>query len=531
MYKKKYKLILLVFLLLIILGLSIYIYIFNFNYLFQEKYYNVKEREKVINNIKNTHIYKSNLFDNIEINNQYTYYNELEQTYYFYFDTKNFNKVNNFDIKILTNDDRSSNYIVNSSNYNKKKKIKVTYDDKIKVLIYNDKYYSEIAIKFINIPIINISYNSQMEINNTYQSCNISLYSKDEETNKNSLFISDSNIRIRGGSSIHYPKKSYRLSLTKNNEKNRVSLLGMRTDEDWILDNLYSEKSLIRSKLAFDLWNQINSDGETIIDNDINTRYVVVYLNNEYHGLYLLKEPVDKKTLKLNDYGSGNSGILIKGVIYTDFVYPTSEINSLLYGPYELKYPTDNINYYWKQILDKMRPYFIDNKIDDEVIENTFYIKNYMDYKIFVYLVKAVDNYSNKNIYLSLQNLNKDTKLIYTPWDLDMSFGLTWTGLQPTFLGEIYDQYDNELYLFNDNTPKLNKQIKERYLELRKDILSDENINNMINSYYNDLIIGEGQKNNNKWINADFETEVEKVRDFFFKRIKCFDDYVGDYDV
>ena len=114
MYKKKYKLILLILLLLIILGLSIYIYIFNFNYLFQEKYYNINKRDKVIENIKNTHKYNPNLFDNIEINNQYTYYNEVEETYYFYFDTDDFNKVKRFDIKILTNDNTSSNYIINS---------------------------------------------------------------------------------------------------------------------------------------------------------------------------------------------------------------------------------------------------------------------------------------------------------------------------------------------------------------------------------------------------------------------------------
>ena len=62
-------------------------------------------------------------------------------------------------------------------------------------------------------------------------------------------------------------------------------------------------------------------------------------------------------------------------------------------------------------------------------------------------------------------------------------------------------------------------------------LLKNKTINNMIDNYYNDLIIGEGQKNNNKWINADFKTEVEKVREFFFKRIECFDEYVGDYDV
>lgn len=528
-YKNKYKILLLIFLIAIIIVISIYIIHSNFIYISQEKYYKISDRKEIIDIIKKNHNNDKIPF-NIKINNQSAYYNELENTYYYYYDTESFNKEEKFNLKIITdnNSNKNINFIINSNNYKKKRRIKVTYDDDINVLVYNNKSYDEFKIKFINLPLLNITYEQDVEINTTPQSSTITLYSNDVNTKKNNIITSNSLIRTRGGISILYPKKSYRLSLIKNDNKNKISLLGMRTDEDWILDSLYSEQSFIRSKLSYDLWNQINSTGTTVINNDINTEYVVVYMNNEYLGLYLLKEPVDKKTLNLN-----NDSILIKGITYTDFVYPATEITEPYYGPYELKLPNNITNYdfYWRKILDKMKPYFIDNEINDSVIENSFNPNNYIDYKIFVYLIKAVDNYSHKNLYLSLENLDEDTKLIFTPWDLDMTYGLIWTGKLPTYLEEIYDQYDNELYLFNENTPKLNIKIKDRYLELRKTVLSNENINKLIDNYKKDLEIGEASRNHDKWINASLDEEVEKVRDFFFKRIEVFDKYVGDYDV
>ena len=69
----------------------------------------------------------------------------------------------------------------------------------------------------------------------------------------------------------------------------------MEADEDWILDSLYADSSKIRNKLSFDLWNQMNSYAPNKYDNDLEMDYVDVYINNEYHGMYMLKEFFDRK--------------------------------------------------------------------------------------------------------------------------------------------------------------------------------------------------------------------------------------------
>ena len=66
-------------------------------------------------------------------------------------------------------------------------------------------------------------------------------------------------IEIRGSSSKMFPKKSYGIE-TKSSDWSEdidVDLGGFPEEEDWILYGPYTDKSLIRNKLTFDLSNSI----------------------------------------------------------------------------------------------------------------------------------------------------------------------------------------------------------------------------------------------------------------------------------
>ena len=62
-------------------------------------------------------------------------------------------------------------------------------------------------------------------------------------------------IEIRGSSSTMFDKKNYALELwtTTPNEDTAFSILGMPKESDWILHGPYSDKSLIRNYLAYNL--------------------------------------------------------------------------------------------------------------------------------------------------------------------------------------------------------------------------------------------------------------------------------------
>ena len=101
-------------------------------------------------------------------------------------------------------------------------------------------------------------------------------------------------IKIRGRLNARMPKKGYRLELN-----DQVSLLGMRKDDDWLLFAMFMDLTDMRIKLAFDLWRSLLSTNPTAILPE--SEYVILYINGEFQGLYLLAEKNDRRLFGLED--------------------------------------------------------------------------------------------------------------------------------------------------------------------------------------------------------------------------------------
>jgi hypothetical protein len=102
-------------------------------------------------------------------------------------------------------------------------------------------------------------------------------------------------IEIRGSSSQVLPKKQYGLTTLKadNISNNNVSLLGMPEDNDWILNGLGFEPSLIRDYLNYNLSRMIGEYAS-------RTVYCEVVINGSYNGLYLLEEKIKQGSERVN---------------------------------------------------------------------------------------------------------------------------------------------------------------------------------------------------------------------------------------
>lgn len=96
-------------------------------------------------------------------------------------------------------------------------------------------------------------------------------------------------IERRGQSSNDiFPKLQYALETREEDRSNRnVGLLGLPSENDWILNGPYSDKSLMRNALAYDL---ARATGQYAP----RTRFVEVLLNNNYIGVYLLIERIKR---------------------------------------------------------------------------------------------------------------------------------------------------------------------------------------------------------------------------------------------
>lgn len=95
------------------------------------------------------------------------------------------------------------------------------------------------------------------------------------------------NIEVRGSSSQSTPKKQYGFStkMADGITKNNVSLLGLPAENDWILNGLVFDQSLMRNYLCFNLSRKIGEYAS-------RTVYCEVVLNGSYIGLYMLLEKI-----------------------------------------------------------------------------------------------------------------------------------------------------------------------------------------------------------------------------------------------
>ena len=107
-------------------------------------------------------------------------------------------------------------------------------------------------------------------------------------------------IEIRGSSSQAFPKKSYGFETWDDSGQDMdASILAFPEEEDWILYAPFSDKSLIRNVLIYDLSRDMNQYAS-------RTKFVELNLNGRYQGVYVFMEKLkrDKERIdisKLNE--------------------------------------------------------------------------------------------------------------------------------------------------------------------------------------------------------------------------------------
>lgn len=94
-------------------------------------------------------------------------------------------------------------------------------------------------------------------------------------------------IEIRGSSSQATDKKGYGLTtlLPDNLTNNNIALLGMPKENDWILNGLAFDPSLIRDYLSYNLSQQMGNYAP-------RTQFCELIINGDYRGLYVLQEKI-----------------------------------------------------------------------------------------------------------------------------------------------------------------------------------------------------------------------------------------------
>jgi hypothetical protein len=335
-------------------------------------------------------------------------------------------------------------------------------------------------------------------------------------------YASRGGIEIRGAGAQRYDKKSYSFKLQDKTtgEDVEAKLLGLRSDQSWILDAMWLDCAKMRNRVCFDLWNDFHSvyylDKEPKAISGTHGYPVEMFLDGQYHGLYILSDKVDRKQLKLKKTG----GYLYKANDWTNetkmqSIGGTYSNSSLTWRGYETSYPDEIGSIEFKYLYDLVQ-YFATATVPDfeSTFESHIDINSLIDYFIFINLICAYDN-TARNVLWAVYDVNASTipKFQILPWDLDGTLGRTWDSrkIDP----ERASGFDNGLTLrenssakyfkpfqriMNDNPKKIKTLIYNRLLAAKDGALSPDNMAKKVD-YYNREIVKSGALNRDyqKW--------------------------------
>ena len=377
-------------------------------------------------------------------------------------------------------------------------------------------------------------------------------------------------IEIRGESSQFFDKKSYGFE-TWDSQYNDldVALIGFPEEEDWILYGPFSDKSLIRNKLIYELSNRMGRY-------TTKTEFVELTINYEYKGLYIFMEKLKRDKNRIDISKLENTDIdeeLISGgyIIkidksdmedgsYTDYnsfqsqfdVFGNENGDIRINFNYEYPKPGEihaNQKNYIKNYFYEFESSLASNNFKDPINGFRKYIDedSFIDFFILNELSNNVDGY-RLSTYLQK---DRNEKLVIGPiWDFNLSFG------NADYCGG--ERYDVWCFKFNErclgdywNVPfwwnrlledeKFVDKLKGRWNQLRLNILSDNNILTLIEEQYSflnnetDII----NRNFNKWkifgiyiwpnsfIGNNYYEEIDFLKNWIKERTKWLDESIN----
>lgn len=313
-----------------------------------------------------------------------------------------------------------------------------------------------------------------------------------------STFIHQAGIKVRGNTATSFAKKSYAVEFCDSaGEEVDISLFGMRSDGDWILDAMYIDHARMRNRLCTDIWNTYNRIPHLIEEpkalNGTRGIFVEVFLNGKYNGLYCLTERIDRKQLKLKKYKEACRGVSYKAITWNNLMgwcsyNPEASKETLVWNGFEAEYPDVVEQMCWdylQKFLEFISPDYTSDEQFVSEVESYVHLDNVIDYTLLVNAVYAIDNIA-KNVYLNIYNVENDQRIFFTPWDLDATFGRTYEGSvinSYAFTGSV--PFANVLIarLWENDACNFRSRIKERWNELKNTTLSVDSVAERIRSY------------------------------------------------
>ncbi|MBP3646104.1 MAG: CotH kinase family protein [Clostridia bacterium] len=402
----------------------------------------------------------------------------------------------------------------------------------IDLLIYTDEEYALFELKCTTLPILDIERNA--ETITARHNTRLRLFDNRKEA-VNHLFTTDAVIWVRGNHSTTFPKKGYRLSLFTESvggsrRKHHVPLLGLRSDEDWILNAMYNDEEKIREVLSTNLWHDsCAGNNQWSVQNGVQYRYVEVFFDREYRGVYALGSPVDAKQMaigaeepyykKLDPYLSETAIDFAASGVVEGYEY---------LGPDLLHPDWEPLRRYYRTVLDE--------NASAESLYAAADVSNAIDLYLFLNLIQGVDHahlYGTNTVYNLYMAAKKTADgryvMLYTPWDMDRTWGKGYDN-EPALKPDQNVIIDTSIVtrLLEGGDEAMAEKVRTRYGELRGSAWSDAAMLDRIQSHETDMFFsGAYARDFDRWYpDAEPVRSLDSFASYVLQRLACMDAWV-----
>ena len=416
---------------------------------------------------------------------------------------------------------------------------------KVNLLVYDQNYWSNYYLVFTGLPIVDLATNEGFY---AAEEITGSAVFYDTDFTRHGTKQSAYNGHIRGNTSRMFPKKGYKLNLTYINEygqedNNKLSLFGMREDDDWILYALFNDDTKLRDALSMEVWERF---GATAVSENSHygpkMTYVEVFADNQYCGMYGLMEPVDAKQLAL---------------IEEDYSYKRKNPGSLEYHYekfFEEKNPYAEVEGFalkegsiaedaklWKPlanlaaVITLPEDEFLE-KGDQELINEESALRLWL----FLQVITGHDH-TVKNVYYVAKyndDLKHNYEFYFAPWDMDLTWGNVSVGeINPYYTAYERDTMDNRVYwdvgdrLIETDYCDCISYMENLYTTLRQTELTNEQVENMIlNLDAKIRTSGAFARDQERWPEGTHADSCEELISYAIGRLEFLDKALYDFD-
>lgn len=337
-------------------------------------------------------------------------------------------------------------------------------------------------------------------------------------------------IKARGNTSFQTEQKSYSLNL-----ENSQSLLGMPQGTEWaLLANYRNTIQQLKNKIALDIAGMLKMRYTP------ECKYVNVYIDNQYNGLYLLTQKVSADGGSVQFENSKNQLGNLTGPYLLEFDarykeepvwFQTDRKNIVIKFPKvvsdeQKSYITAYLQETEETIFSKNGIHELSGKSYEDYLDLESWVKMYLMQEFFV-------QWDVNTASFFVYKLKNEEPIYAGPiWDFDLAYGELYYGSYPQLTKNTFFLQDNRKSWLGKlgEYPVFKNEIIEKYSEELSPIL-EQYLQQEFGSLV-DSLSSSSYMNLKRWGrgDADIRTDAEQLRQWIVDRKNFLDEYIENPD-